>query len=146
MKVLWLGLLLCSCGSQANDGPEGRERMTSSNTSRAQTSDAEQAYRAQASEAELAYRDCVLKQAAQIGTRETISHEQADQLVIKCEPLLRAAASEFVARNKGFPMTNLPAGMETEESRMSVARTQIEHAAKMAISKVMRQVLTRAEV
>ena len=109
MKVLWLSLLLCACGSPT-------------------------ASRVQSSQALEAYQDCVRAQAVRVGTRDSISNELADEVVAQCRHLLQAAASDRVTRAKGSPMTNLPAGMETEESRMLVALLDIEHEAKMLVS------------
>jgi hypothetical protein len=77
---------------------------------------------------------CVRAKAAQIGTRETITEEQADAIVGQCRDLLSAAVSEVLARMQGQPMTNLPKGLETEQSRVSVATDNIEYAAKELIS------------
>ena len=82
-------------------------------------------------DAKEAYLACVRSEAATVGTKATIGAAEADQIVAKCKVLLRPAAEQMAQAGR---MTNLPAGMESAEGRLSVAMSRIEHAAKMEIS------------
>ena len=121
MRPLLFLLLLCGCSDQSTVRPPDNTSVDQSSKTRL-------------SKAEQLYLECAKTEAGAVGTTQSISAEQAAEIVSRCKHLLGEAASERVARAQGAPMTNLPSGLETPNSRIAVAMQDIEHQAKMSIS------------
>jgi hypothetical protein len=135
LRVLWAGLLLVGCGQSPSEPRGNGTEILNKKAYEEGTDITTSESPVEATSARGTYLSCVRSKADLIGKRDAISVDRATQIVSECESLLSEAATEVVARMGGRPMTNLPAGMETEQVRMSVARDAIKHEAKMLISR-----------